>query len=349
MSKLAQKLQGKFVPYPISNFYFLQQRLWNKKNPWVFIGSEVIFPIQSKVLGTSLELKQGTVINGPMTIKGSSNVTIGKYCGIAENLYIISSNHVFNKADIGGKFSSDVDTSKGPVYIGNNVWIGDNVTILSGVTIGDGAVIGAGSIVTKDISPFGIAVGSPAKTIKYRFSPKVIKLLLKLGWWHWSKRTLEANKDFFSGVIKNQNVNSLISNLKFDNEKDILKVDFKKNSSTDYLLDGWGPKETNFRWTLNNTSAFILKIKNPKKYKYLKIYGKSFYKSQNIYISVNDSKRTKMLLKAELNEMRIPIKNLIKGVNIFRLYFSKSYSPSSITNSKDSRNLYCQFYYFNLK
>lgn len=70
-----------------------------------------------------------------------------------------------------------------PVIIGNDVWIGCNVTILDGLKIGDGAVIGAGSVVTKDIPPYAIAAGVPAKILRYRFDKRTIKELLELKWW----------------------------------------------------------------------------------------------------------------------------------------------------------------------
>lgn len=73
--------------------------------------------------------------------------------------------------------------SRGPVTIGANVTISANVTILSGVTIGDGAVLGASAVVTKDVPPFAIVAGNPAKVIKYRFDEKTIEALLKIRWW----------------------------------------------------------------------------------------------------------------------------------------------------------------------
>lgn len=75
--------------------------------------------------------------------------------------------------------------TKGDVSIGNDVWIGDGVTILSGVTIGDGAVIGARSVVTKDVGPYEVWAGNPARCKRQRFSQKEIDFLLKLRWWDW--------------------------------------------------------------------------------------------------------------------------------------------------------------------
>ena len=70
--------------------------------------------------------------------------------------------------------------SKGPVIIGDNVWLGDRVSVLPGVKIGDGVIAAVNSTITKDVPPYAIVGGVPAKIIKYRFSPEVIEQLLKL-------------------------------------------------------------------------------------------------------------------------------------------------------------------------
>ena len=70
-----------------------------------------------------------------------------------------------------------------PVHIGNDVWIGDGVWIKNGITISDGAIIGAHAVVTHDVPPYAIVVGSPAKILKYRFLPEIIAELLNLKWW----------------------------------------------------------------------------------------------------------------------------------------------------------------------
>lgn len=75
--------------------------------------------------------------------------------------------------------------TKGDVIIGNDVWIADGVKILSGVHIGDGCVIGSNAVVTKNMPPYSICGGNPAKIIKYRFDEKTIDKLLKIRWWDW--------------------------------------------------------------------------------------------------------------------------------------------------------------------
>ena len=76
------------------------------------------------------------------------------------------------------------ETKISPILIGNDVWIGTNVIVLGGTTIGDGAVIGAGSVVTKNVPPYAIVVGSPARVIKKRFSQEKILKLLNKKWWN---------------------------------------------------------------------------------------------------------------------------------------------------------------------
>jgi len=83
--------------------------------------------------------------------------------------------------------------NKGDIVIGNDVWIGYEAVILSGVTIGDGAIIGTRAVVTKDVPPYMIVGGVPAKPIRKRFSDNLISELLKLQWWNWSENKIKKN------------------------------------------------------------------------------------------------------------------------------------------------------------
>lgn len=80
----------------------------------------------------------------------------------------------------------------GKIVIGSDVWIGEGVNIMRGVTIGDGAVIAARAVVTKDVPPYAIVAGVPAKVIKYRFEPAIIEELLRLGWWKYGLTALDG-------------------------------------------------------------------------------------------------------------------------------------------------------------
>jgi acetyltransferase-like isoleucine patch superfamily enzyme len=127
----------------------------------------------------------------------NAKLTVGNFCSIANGVNIyLGGNHrtdwvttypfghiykdVFDKFDGTGH-----PTTKGDVIIGNDVWIGANATIMSGVTIGDGAVIANNSHVVKNVEPYSLVGGNPAKFIKYRFTPEQIEKLLEIKWWNW--------------------------------------------------------------------------------------------------------------------------------------------------------------------
>ena len=84
------------------------------------------------------------------------------------------------------------DRSKGNVSIGHDVWIGTEALILSGVSIGHGAVIAARSVVTKDVPPYAIVAGVPARVIRSRFDPATVASLLRIAWWDWPREKIET-------------------------------------------------------------------------------------------------------------------------------------------------------------
>lgn len=99
--------------------------------------------------------------------------------------------------DDNAEFENSLIRNNRPVVIGNDVWIGANVVILPGVNIGDGAVLAAGAVVTRDVAPYAIVGGVPAKTIRYRFEEKMIEKFLEIKWWDWEIDEIEKNIELF--------------------------------------------------------------------------------------------------------------------------------------------------------
>lgn len=137
---------------------------------------------------------------------------LGKFCSIADGVTIYGGGeHHYDwvsSYNFSAKFSCiSCTTSKGKVTIGNDVWLADGVLILSGVTIGDGAVIAARSVVTKDVKPYEIVGGNPAKHIKFRFSESQINSLLEIKWWNWDIEKVKAEFD----LILSPNIDDFIS------------------------------------------------------------------------------------------------------------------------------------------
>ncbi len=136
--------------------------------------------------------------------RNSKEVTIGSFCSIAGNVHILTGGN--HRADWVTTFpfgilNTDVfphddkrqqPLSKGDVVIQDDVWIGQGAVIMSGVTIGYGAVIAAAAVVVKDVPPYAIVGGNPAKVLKYRFEPHIIERLLDLRWWDLADEQIEA-------------------------------------------------------------------------------------------------------------------------------------------------------------
>lgn len=124
---------------------------------------------------------------------------IGRYCSFAKHIHILSGNHPTQFKSLHPFFYnpslSVVDRlliHRRSLKVGNDVWVGQNAIILPSVTeIGDGAVVGAGSVVTKNVPPYAIVVGNPARVIRYRFSPPTIARLLLESWWEKDIRDLK--------------------------------------------------------------------------------------------------------------------------------------------------------------
>jgi acetyltransferase-like isoleucine patch superfamily enzyme len=148
----------------------------------------------------------------------NAKLVVGNFCAIASNVNIY----------LGGNHRTDWITTypfghihqhkfnmfngighpatKGDVIIGNDVWIGNNVTIMSGVMIGDGVVIANNSHIVKNIEPYSLVGGNPAKLIKYRFTSEQIEQLLKIKWWYWDDEKINN----FTPLLCNNNIDEFI-------------------------------------------------------------------------------------------------------------------------------------------
>ncbi len=181
---------------------------WGNSNKDNYTSVQNIFPMHC--------VKVGYKSYGNLNIHSYSNgigekLEIGNFVSIANNVnFILGGNHTTNtitnypvKTFFANTFLQDA-FSNGPIIIEDEVWIGFGATILSGVKIGKGAIIAAGSIVTKDVPPYAIMGGNPAKLIKYRFDQDIIETLLKIDLLKMKNSFIVNNIDAFYKRISNK-------------------------------------------------------------------------------------------------------------------------------------------------
>lgn len=139
------------------------------------------------------------------------NVYIGNYTSISHNCKIVTyDGHHQYKSGTNFPFAGTSNKSRGDVRIGSDVWIGRDVTIMSGVTIGDGAVIATNSHIVKDIEPYSIWGGNPAKFIKHRFDKKLIDKFLEVKWWDYPEHIV----NLIIPYLQQEPTLEIISNIK---------------------------------------------------------------------------------------------------------------------------------------
>ncbi len=175
--------------------------------------------VNEAILGNEVIIKKNVYLNtslnkiGNYTYIGANTsvyncASIGNYCSISHGVKIGLENHALDHIGTSPVFyshtrkwlkESTIERDK-PVTIGHDVLISANAMILSGVSIGTGAVVGAGAFVNKDVPPYAIVAGMPAKIIRYRFDDETIEKIMKTEWWLRNKKELIGLSDVFSNV-----------------------------------------------------------------------------------------------------------------------------------------------------
>ncbi len=174
------------------------------KNPNIIVGDYTYYDDFENVENFEKNVKYHFDFTGDKLI-------IGKFCMIASGVKFImnGANHLTDAISsypfaIFGKgwekaMEGKTYPNKGNVIVGNDVWIGHNATIMGGVTIGDGAIIATNATVVRDVEPYTIVGGNPAKEIRKRFDKKTIKKLLQLQWWNWDIEKITKNVQNLTG------------------------------------------------------------------------------------------------------------------------------------------------------
>ncbi len=177
-------------------------------NPNIIVGDYTYYDDFEDVYNFEKNVKYHFAFMGDKLI-------IGKFCMIASGVTFImnGANHKIDGISTypfsifrNGWESVTPEISdlpyKGDTIIGNDVWIGANTTIMPGINIGDGAIIATNSTITKDVAPYSIVGGNPAKLIRKRFSDKMINELLEMQWWNWSIEKITENLHYLTSKIE---------------------------------------------------------------------------------------------------------------------------------------------------
>lgn len=212
------------MEFSIFSFFNLGIKLKNKKISLLSLIDKNCIISTNALINRFVDLRKTEVKDFSYIGSGSKiiNASIGKFCSISKNVNIGFSLHPVNYfstspiffAEKNGTGSSWVkgkifDDSSPKVIIGNDVWIGMNSSIMGGVKIGDGAIIGSHALVTKDVPPYSIVGGVPARIIKYRFEQEVIDDLLILKWWDLPVSILKECSNIIGNVVDKENLQIL--------------------------------------------------------------------------------------------------------------------------------------------
>lgn len=212
MRKILKYLYKFFICIKVRSKGVLIKPSVNFNNKTIFEGTNVVLKgayISNTYVG------YGTYICNDTSL---ANCQIGRFCSIGQRVRVVTGNHpssifvstnpmFFSIRKQNGKtlcdknkFEEILSINGRNLIIGNDVWIGDGVVFKGGITIGDGAIIAMGACVTKDVPPYAIVGGVPAKIIRYRFSEKQINRLLEIKWWNNSEDWLKEHSNLFDNI-----------------------------------------------------------------------------------------------------------------------------------------------------
>ena len=164
----------------------------------------ISFDLDSYLVGGQVQSKLNFA-----PVPGRHCIAVGKCCAMAEGItFMVNLDHDFTGVVQGdpeplmeltrNNIRPKRTRQKGSIIIQNDVWVGHGATIMNGVTLHNGCVVGTNAMVTKDVPPYAIVGGNPARVLKYRFDPEIIDALQRIAWWDWPDEVLRARKaDFF--------------------------------------------------------------------------------------------------------------------------------------------------------
>lgn len=167
-------------------------------------------------LGTLSSIAPDCIMHFP-----NYQITVGNYSGVARRVTFLCGGPIdhacmhhptvstFRFRSHYPNSNYPIGKDRGPIIIGSDCLIGTEAMIFGGVTIGHGSIVGARAVITKDVPPFSIVAGNPAKIIRYRFEKNVIDQLLKIEWWNWEKEKVEQNINLLADINKFLEIHSV--------------------------------------------------------------------------------------------------------------------------------------------
>jgi virginiamycin A acetyltransferase len=195
------------------------------KNPHPMTGFPQVCFIRNVLRSPNIEVGDYTYYDDPDDPEGfernvlyhypfvGDRLVIGRFCAIAKGVRFVmnGANHkisgfsTYPFSIFGGGWERVVPAIadlpyRGDTVVGNDVWLGREALVMPGVRVGDGAIVGAASVVTKDVPPYAVVAGNPARVVRMRFSEDVVAALLEIAWWRWDAEKISRNLEAIVGA-----------------------------------------------------------------------------------------------------------------------------------------------------